>query len=232
LRPTVQDDGHQLLPGQADPDHLRDAGHGHLAREAVRLDASQRGERDGVLQAAPQPRRRARRPGRDLAIPIIVTALFGPGDDGWLQQLRREHYPAELNQVPAHLTLFRHLPPSLEIELSARLAEATAAPPPPAWIAGILDLGEGTALRVDSPALETIRDGLAEAFHGLLTPQDQTPWRPHVTIQNKVAPGEAKRLQQALRARFEPRPLAIRALASWRYRGGPWAALKTHPFRR
>ncbi|HYD11942.1 MAG TPA: 2'-5' RNA ligase family protein [Allosphingosinicella sp.] len=164
--------------------------------------------------------------------PLIVTALFGPGDDGWLQLLRRTHYPAERNQVPAHLTLFHQLPPSLERELAARLAAATAAPPPPATIAGIMDLGEGTAFRVESPALEAIRDTLAEAFHGLLMPQDPAPWRPHVTVQNKVSPREARSLQQQLRATFEPRPLQLRALASWLYLDGPWEPLKVHPFRR
>ncbi len=163
--------------------------------------------------------------------PIIVTALFGAGDDGWLQQLRRTYYPAELNRVPAHLTLFRHLPPSLEPELARRLAAAAAARPPRAELAGILDLGAGTALRVESPELRAVREDLAAAFHGLLMPQDQTPWRPHVTIQNKVLPKEAKALQQRLRATFEPRPLAIRALASWRYEDGPWAPLRTHAFR-
>ena len=164
--------------------------------------------------------------------PLIVTALFGPGDDGWLQQLRRTHYPAERNRVPAHLTLFHQLPPSLEAELSARLADATAAPPPAATLTGLMTLGEGTAFRVDSPALEAIRGELADAFHGLLMPQDLAPWRPHVTVQNKVAPREARRLQQQLAATFEPRPLQLRALASWRYLGGPWERLKVHPFRR
>ena len=45
--------------------------------------------------------------------PIIVTALFGDGDNGWLQELRLAHYPPERNRVPAHLTMFRQLPPSL-----------------------------------------------------------------------------------------------------------------------
>jgi hypothetical protein len=133
--------------------------------------------------------------------------------------------------VPAHLTLFRHLPPSLERELAARIASAVAGPAPRAEVAGILDLGEGTALKVESRELEAIRDELAEAFHGLLMPQDQAAWRPHVTIQNKVKPGEAKRLQQQLRATFEPRPLAIRALASWRYRDGPWERIREQAFR-
>jgi hypothetical protein len=164
--------------------------------------------------------------------PLIVTALFGAGDDGWLQQLRRTHYPPERNRVPAHLTLFRQLPPSLERELSRRLAAATAAAPPAATVAGLIDLGEGTALRVESEALEDLRAELAEQFHGLLTPQDQAPWRPHVTIQNKVIRREAIALQRRLQAEFLPRPLAIWALASWRYRDGPWEPLKTHPFRR
>lgn len=163
--------------------------------------------------------------------PIIVTALFGPGDDGWLQELRRTHYPREHNRVPAHLTLFRQLPPSLGRELGQRLAAATASPLPRAGLAGVMDLGEGTALRVESGDLTEIRKELAEAFFGLLTPQDQADWQPHITIQNKVEPREARALQQRLRAGFEPRPLAIRALATWRYQGGPWEPLRTYSFR-
>jgi len=163
--------------------------------------------------------------------PIIVTALFGDGDNGWLQELRRAHYPAERNQVPAHLTLFHHLPPGAESELSARLKAAAAAPPPRATLAGIIDLGEGTALRVASEDLAALREDLAAALHGLLIPQDRAPWRPHVTIQNKVAPRDARRLQRQLRATFEPRPFSIRALAAWRYLGGPWEPIRSYVFR-
>jgi len=163
--------------------------------------------------------------------PIIVTATFGDGDNGWLQGLRAAHYPPERNRVPAHLTLFHQLPPSLERELATRLARAAAAPAPRATIEGIMDLGEGTALRVESEELHAMRADLAEALHGLLMPQDQAPWRPHVTIQNKVASHEARKLQQQLRAAFEPRPLAIRALAAWRYLGGPWEPIRAWSFR-
>jgi hypothetical protein len=145
--------------------------------------------------------------------------------------LRRVHYPPERNRVPAHLTLFRHLPPSSADELGRRLARHAAAPPPKAAIVDIMDLGEGTALRVESDELEYIRDDLALALRGLLTPQDAAPWRPHVTIQNKVDPREARRLQANLRPGFRPRPLAIKGLASWRYCDGPWQPVRTHVFR-
>jgi hypothetical protein len=163
--------------------------------------------------------------------PIIVTALFGDGDNGWLQALRRAHYPPERNRVPAHLTLFRHLPPSAERELLQRLARAAASPAPPAEIAGVIDLGEGTALRVDSEALEEMREDLASAFHALLTPQDLAPWRPHVTIQNKVEAREARRVRQQLRATITRRPLAVKGLAAWRYLGGPWQPIRSLTFR-
>ena len=156
--------------------------------------------------------------------------MFGDGDNGWLQELRR-HYAPERNLVPAHLTLFRHLPPGIERELGHRLAAYAAAPAPRATIAAVMDLGEGTALRVDSEELEDIRHDLAEAFRGLLIPQDQAPWRPHVTIPNKVEPKEARRLQQQLRATFLPRPLTIKGLASWHSVGGPWEPIRSYAFR-
>ncbi len=133
--------------------------------------------------------------------------------------------------MPAHLTLFHHLPPSIQGEVGRRLAVYAATPAPAAAITGVLDLGGGTALRVDSEGLEDMRHDLALALQGLLTPQDRAPWRPHVTIQSKVEPKEAKALQARLRAGFERRPLTIRGLALWRYLGGPWAPVKQFAFR-
>jgi 2'-5' RNA ligase len=165
------------------------------------------------------------------AAPLILTATFGADDFGWLEGLRRRHFPPERNQVPAHLTLFHHLPPSLDAELRDRLGALVRAQAPPARITGIMDLGNGTAFRVESDALEDIRAELAEAFRGMLTPQDQAPWRPHVTVQNKVERREAIELQKELGLTHFPRPLRIHGLASWRYLGGPWEPVRNYPFR-
>jgi 2'-5' RNA ligase len=163
--------------------------------------------------------------------PLIVTATFGADDFGWLEGLRRRHFPPDRNQVPAHLTLFHHLSPSLDAELRERLGALSQAETPPARITGIMDLGKGTAFRVESEALEQIRAELADAFRGMLTPQDQAPWRAHVTVQNKVERRDAIALQRELAATQFPRPLRIHGLASWRYLGGPWEPVRTYPFR-
>lgn len=164
--------------------------------------------------------------------PLIVSALFGAQDFGWLDGLRSAHYPSERNRLPAHLTLFHHLPPSLEREIRQRLTASVNAPRPHAEAAGPMDLGSGVAIRIASQGLAAIRDDLADAFTGLLTPQDTAGWRPHVTIQNKVPRHQARALHGTLAAGFVPRALEIEGLALWRYRGGPWEPVSRHKFRR
>lgn len=165
------------------------------------------------------------------AAPLIVTTRFGADDFAYLDGLRRRHFPPERNLVPAHCTLFHHLAPQLGDELRHRLASMTrGVRAPRAWLGGLIDLGRGVAFRIESPELEAIRAELAAAFAPMLVPQDRAGWRPHVTIQNKVAPSESKALLAELHADFAPRPLVIAGLASWHYRGGPWEAHSSHNF--
>ena len=166
-----------------------------------------------------------------MAGALIVTAEIAPLDFSWLQGLRRAHYPPERNQVPAHLTMFHALPPSVEGELRSRLAAIVRQPPPAARIAGLTDLGGGVAFRVVSPDLGRVREELAADLHGLLAAQDSGGWTPHVTIQNKVAPKVAQTLRQALERSFEQRSLSISGLAIYRYLGGPWEPVASYPFR-
>jgi 2'-5' RNA ligase len=145
--------------------------------------------------------------------------------------LRQQHFPPERNVLSAHLTLFHHLPPSAADELKHRLVEETRGlRAPQARVAGLMSLGRGVAYRIVSPELVAIRARLAEAFAGLLTPQDAGGWRPHVTIQNKVQPATARLLLQALEGDFRPREAEVAGLATWWYRGGPWEPLSRHMF--
>lgn len=163
--------------------------------------------------------------------PLIVTALFEKSEQAWFNALRREHFPPERNVLEAHLTLFHHLPPSVADELKHRLAQETrGVRAPRAKVTGLMSLGRGVAYRIEAPALNTIREGLSEAFAGLLTPQDAGRWRPHVTIQNKVTPSLANVLLKALERDFQPREVEITGLASWWYRGGPWELHSRHHF--
>ena len=163
--------------------------------------------------------------------PIIVTALLEDADQAWLDALRRAHFPPERNQLAAHLTMFHHLPPSIADELKHRLTQETRGiARPRATLAAPFSLGRGVAFRIDSADLAAIRIRLADAFVGLLTPQDQAGWRAHVTVQNKVEPAAAKVLLAALSQGFSARPIAIAGMAAYWYRGGPWELLSQHRF--
>ncbi|WP_300111228.1 2'-5' RNA ligase family protein [Sphingobium sp.] len=163
--------------------------------------------------------------------PIIVTALMGAADFAWADGLRRAHFPPERNWLGAHITLFHHLPPSALGEVAGRLKRLGAGPRPAARLTDVMLLGRGVAYRVESPELLAMRAELADAFAGMLTPQDQAKPRLHITIQNKVTPDAAKALADKLRADFRPRPLAIAGLAAWHYRGGPWELAMKAMFR-
>ncbi len=166
-----------------------------------------------------------------MAGPLIILAELGKSDFAWLDALRRSHYPPERNRVPAHLTLFRSLPPSAEDEVRRSLARVSAEPRPRAEIGGLMDLDSGVALRIISQDLERIRNELAEEFRGLLTSQDEGRWTPHITIQNKVDPRDARSLVVALREGFESRALEVSGLQLIRYLEGKWEPLASWRFR-
>lgn len=164
--------------------------------------------------------------------PLILTALLPPDLQARMDALRRAHFPPERNHLRAHVTLFHALPPSCEAELRQVLARIVGEhPPPPGRVEGVMSLGTGTAVRLASPPLLSIRDELAERFHTLLSPQDRHTPRLHVTVQNKVAPKVAKALQLQLAAVLQPSAFRFTGLALDAYCGGPWRSLKSWSFR-
>jgi len=163
--------------------------------------------------------------------PIILTATMGAQDFAWADGLRRAHFPPERNQVPAHITLFHHLPPTVERELLDHMALLCREQAPEARLSGMIHLGNGVAFRIDSPELGALRARLAEIFHGLLIPQDMATPRFHITVQNKVSAVKAKALFETLSVDFRARPFAISGLAAWRYLGGPWEPIRAMRFR-
>lgn len=162
---------------------------------------------------------------------LIVTAELGAADFAWLDGLRRRHYPPDRNQVPAHLTLFRSLPPSAESEARRVLGRVSSMARPEATLSGWMELGAGVALRVRSDDLDRLREELRDHFHGLLSAPDSGGWIPHITIQNKVESKDARALLRSLEADFRPRPLAITGLQLIRYLEGQWQKLASYSFR-
>lgn len=157
----------------------------------------------------------------------ILTAELDPDSFAWLDDLRRAHFPAERNWLPAHLTLFHRLSPAQTDRLS-ELAFPTDAVR--VVFDGVMLLGFGVAVRVRSPALAGIRAAAQTAMGGAFSRQDSQNWRAHVTIQNKVDADTARRLHQHLESGFVPRSGTVTGLLVWAYLGGPWRLMRKLPF--
>lgn len=164
--------------------------------------------------------------------PLILTALLPDDLHARYTALRTAHFPPERNYLEAHVTLFHALPGMCEGEvISACKAAAAHFAPIEGEVLGIMSLGGGTAIKLESAGMLRLRDGLADRFHGLLTGQDQHRPRLHVTIQNKVTSREAKELQAMLESTILPRAFTFRGLGLFRYRGGPWEEVRKFAFR-
>ncbi|WP_131196825.1 2'-5' RNA ligase family protein [Lichenihabitans psoromatis] len=166
------------------------------------------------------------------ACPLILTALFDAESAREFQTLRDRHFPARLNIVPAHLTLFHALPGQAAEAITADLRDLCRHIPPFAFrVSGLRFLGRGVALAIDAPALVAARARLAAYWRPSLSAQDRQGFAPHVTVQNKVDGKVARALHEALMADFPQIDGLLLGLRLWRYLDGPWEPVATFSFK-
>lgn len=159
---------------------------------------------------------------------FIVTLQIDDANFAWLNALRRAHFPPERNMLDAHLTLFH----KLDADGIAAIVHALAAYDRcniELTFSGLMSLGRGVAVAVTAPALIDLRKRLTQELGVRLSAQDRQPFRPHVTIQNKVEPAQARALLTHLASQFAPRQGLGRAVQFWEYLGGPWRLHSSRP---
>ena len=157
--------------------------------------------------------------------PLILTL----GVDADAQQRwdgeRKRHFPSRLNRIPAHISLFHALPGEEEASIREALVQAAEGCPAfPLEVHDLMRLGRGVAYSVRAPELDRLHAALRAVWLPWLSRQDQQPFRPHVVIQNKVDPEEAKTLYTRLTGTFRPWTVEAESLLLWHYEGGPWRA--------
>ncbi|HEV2554452.1 MAG TPA: 2'-5' RNA ligase family protein [Bosea sp. (in: a-proteobacteria)] len=163
--------------------------------------------------------------------PLILTLRFDETSFARFDAERRLHFPPAHNHIPAHLTLFHHLPSDRHGEITDGLASVGARQAPfHLTVSSLRFLGQGTAYVIDSPELQRLRAEIAGRWSAHLTRQDAEGFRPHVTIQNKTAAATAKALFEKLSTSFEPFEVLTTGFLLWRYRGGPWEPAGEHRF--
>ena len=160
-------------------------------------------------------------PARRAPAPLLLTLRLAEPAQSLFQALRNRHFPPTRNIVPAHVSLFHALPGEARPEIG-QLLDALQAERPEIAVEPPRSLGRGVAFPLASPGLLALRARLAGSWADWLTPQDRQRYAPHVTVQNKVTPEQARETLQRLRQGFVPWQTEGAALLLWRYLGGPW----------
>lgn len=166
-----------------------------------------------------------------LLRPLVLTLGLDAESQDRLEGDRRRYYPAGLNRIPAHISLFHALPGEDKPAIHDLLSGQTAAMRPfTLEVHDLMRLGRGVAYAVRATELCRLHATLRQAWLPALTRQDAQPFRPHVVIQNKVDPAVARALYDRLAAGFRPwTAIAVRLLL-WHYEGGPWAPAGDYSF--
>lgn len=155
--------------------------------------------------------------------PLIVTLKFDDDSFEFFDNLRRLYFPPERNFLSAHLTLFHRLPGEESNKIEGDLISVcNGFENFPLKFTEWRTLGRGVAMTVESPELQALRRFLANVWIGWLTAQDRQKFQPHITVQNKVAPDEAKYLYENLAADWQARTGEATGLRLWHYLGGEW----------
>jgi 2'-5' RNA ligase len=163
--------------------------------------------------------------------PLILTLQMDDLSQQGFDRLREQHFPKGRNFIPAHLTLFHKLPGDQEREISQTLKDLCRQQAPFSLRAtGLIFMGRGVGYRLESPTLQSVRKRLAHEWWPRVGAQDRQGFRPHVTVQNKVSPEEARALHRSLKETFAPFEVGAEGLLLWRYLGGPWEPVGSYGF--
>jgi 2'-5' RNA ligase len=155
--------------------------------------------------------------------PLILTLKLDSASFRYFDDLRQKYFPPERNFLAAHLTMFHHLPGDELEKIKGdvhRICRGFSEFP--LNFTGWRSLGNGVAIRVEAIPLLSLRGSLVDIWQEHLKSQDRQKFQPHITVQNKVAPDEARALLAKLSGQTLPPDGTAKGVAIWHYLGAKW----------
>ena len=159
----------------------------------------------------------------------VLTLALDDDAQQRFEALRKQWFPPERNQIPAHLTIFHSLPETDNTTAILKTASRATAGFV-LEVSSVRSIGRGVAIFLESREVMALQRQLSAAFLDALSSQDRQGFRPHVVVQNKVEPAVAKETLAVVQAGFVPWQCRAVGLDLWRYLGGPWQLLRRFAF--
>ncbi len=147
----------------------------------------------------------------------ILTLAMDQEAQHYFDELRQLYFPRQRNFLKAHLTLFHNLPAIQPLSFTPFDMQATH----------VVSIGNGVAIKIESPELQQLHARLQQQFKEHLIPQDRQKLWPHITIQNKVSADVVQQTMVTVAAGFKPFKFRVTGLHWWIYENGPWQFVET-----
>lgn len=161
--------------------------------------------------------------------PLIVTLRIDEENQFAFNELRKQYFPAHINYLDAHLTLFHKLPAD-EPAVTEVLKQHCIRSAFTLQTTGLKNIGNGVAIAVLSEELVALHRSLQKAFDPWLISQDRQKLWPHITIQNKVTAFKASQTLEKISESFINREIKAIGLTTWLYLKGPWQRMEDFVF--
>jgi len=161
--------------------------------------------------------------------PLILTLQLEEKASQFFNDQRKKYFPAHINYLEAHLTLFHALPPEEKIivDIIQALSKRKIMD---MEVTGLHNIGNGVVYTVASAALQSIHASMQQSFQPFLNGKDKQKLWPHITVQNKVTAFKSAELFKKLSQDFIPFSIRATGFSIFVYEGGPWQHLKDFPF--
>ncbi|CAN5721087.1 2'-5' RNA ligase family protein [soil metagenome] len=162
--------------------------------------------------------------------PMVVTLQLEEKARQYFNEQRKAYFPAHLNYLEAHLTLFHALPPDEKI-ITQTLQALSSRGTIRLNITGLRNIGNGVAYTVASDELQIMHASMQRDFESFLIGKDRQKLWPHITVQNKVTAFKASKLLEQLIVKFVPFSIMAIGISTFFYDGGPWIPVDDYKFK-
>ncbi|KAK5076101.1 hypothetical protein LTS08_002612 [Lithohypha guttulata] len=174
----------------------------------------------------------------------VLTLLTDPAHHEYMTSFRKKYFPAKLNKLEAHITMFHALPESkLESDVLPAIQDITSKTSEYRIRAtNAFRLSKGVAIAVaddiEHPKMGSHKRNMTRIIHaelrkkwsGWLSEQDSAPPKLHYTVMNKVTDDKVinnalHELHEELSRAEKERPeleSAVKGLTLWKYERGFW----------
>ncbi len=161
--------------------------------------------------------------------PMIVTLKIDEASQGFFDEQRKAYFPAHVNYLDAHLTLF-HVLPATEKVIRSTLTTLSKRTRFMMQADSVKNTGNGVAYSILSRELMELHALMQKHFEPYLIAQDKQRLWPHITIQNKVTAFKALSLYEKLQTPFNPFKITATGFSAWIYLKGPWKHVEDFMF--